>query len=1183
MPYHLETRGSQTCVVKDADGETMGCHPSADEAKRQLAALYANEPKTAAARVDSSGWPLYPPSSWFDLPDEMPDDVYCNIVTEGPDAGRVYGYVHHAGTNLLGAPGGAWTPPPSPSALHDAQLGQTETAEGHVIRTANVGGGVNHARLASGFRDAVKHYENTASQLMRVRYHQKETPSGPVIAYAGAMWPDVSERDVLMARASGLSGDWRWRPEYNGYDFCGSQLVTNPGLPLRMVASVDDPEHPILVGPGDCEGDECDICYTAAPEPPPVEQRLDEIEDAVLEFADLLGYEIQPGPQTAAICAPYERIDEIECAIEELVKVAAAGKTWALDFRQRMKDEKAPQSEMAKELAAFDASRNPHVEKHPSEQSDEEWWIQDEHGRFQGSRPRTAGGEYIKGEGGLFAGSLPGAKGNRDVNKMIEATGLHQPEGTNVITKQAFKAYQDPSIAKREACEAVNQHMTVDRETLDQEAFEVFGQAYQTQAISDATLPITGPGLGFPIEVSGLGMTVEEYGQLTDLGHQLYNDDRGEQRDAFVEAMTAMHNENPDDPWNSPVQFTAREYLDLARANGFDPDAERGITSNYINRWAMTSGDSDPYAVAIQSVAGEKYDLDVSATRDYYATGGGADAQFRDERLREVDSIVERQGPLINAYLDASYKATQERLASVTNPDGTVLLYRGVHYDERWPVEPGVTKVSTNPLSSWSTSQDKAADFAHGDTYGYVLHTNIPVSSIISTPATGAGCLDEHEVVIIGGGEIEVQMRPATSSAQAEANEEMTSQLAPLELPPIGTAAGKAQFEGLQQEMHLPAKAAVDVGDGMVRNIDDAINADWPKRTDDTDAGVRARSAAAAQVATGPATAAAWNEDDHPRAPAGGSDGGQFTSGGDGGGGEDGHKDDQQTPTTPAQLDAGLRNLDANGYPPGYKLRVDPNDPRVAQALEHAEEVKGILEDAPKNEDLYATTLPDGSIVWDPDRVELQNEMVDKYWAEHNLDNVPSDGEALITGGLPGAGKSTALEAPELNVDTNDYVTLNPDEFKTFMLNNGMAPDVAGLKPLEKAGLIHEESSQMAKLLAERAYASNKNVIWDLTMNSTGSVAKRLDQLDENGYRTRMVYVDVPLAVSKDRAMGRYLDKADTEMGGRYIPDAWIDSQALDGPLGSKNREAFENLKDRAESWQRWTNYTGDTVLLEQG
>ena len=49
MPYHIGEKGSYGCkgfpVVKDSDGTVMGCHASKEHAKKQLAALYINEPE----------------------------------------------------------------------------------------------------------------------------------------------------------------------------------------------------------------------------------------------------------------------------------------------------------------------------------------------------------------------------------------------------------------------------------------------------------------------------------------------------------------------------------------------------------------------------------------------------------------------------------------------------------------------------------------------------------------------------------------------------------------------------------------------------------------------------------------------------------------------------------------------------------------------------------------------------------------------------------------------------------------------------------------------------------------------------------------------------------------------------------------------------------------------------------
>ena len=56
MPYHIGDKGTHGCsgypVVKDSDGEVMGCHKTEADAKRQLAALYVNEPE-ASKSADS--------------------------------------------------------------------------------------------------------------------------------------------------------------------------------------------------------------------------------------------------------------------------------------------------------------------------------------------------------------------------------------------------------------------------------------------------------------------------------------------------------------------------------------------------------------------------------------------------------------------------------------------------------------------------------------------------------------------------------------------------------------------------------------------------------------------------------------------------------------------------------------------------------------------------------------------------------------------------------------------------------------------------------------------------------------------------------------------------------------------------------------------------------------------------
>lgn len=43
MPWHVEKRDDEWCVIKDSDGKSAGCHPTEEKAKAQLRALYASE------------------------------------------------------------------------------------------------------------------------------------------------------------------------------------------------------------------------------------------------------------------------------------------------------------------------------------------------------------------------------------------------------------------------------------------------------------------------------------------------------------------------------------------------------------------------------------------------------------------------------------------------------------------------------------------------------------------------------------------------------------------------------------------------------------------------------------------------------------------------------------------------------------------------------------------------------------------------------------------------------------------------------------------------------------------------------------------------------------------------------------------------------------------------------------
>lgn len=176
--------------------------------------------------------PINPPAEWFDHPGDIPTDKRITITPEG----RVYGYVSLWDTCHAGMPGCVKPPKGSPSNYGFAHQGETMTANGTLIATANIGGGAGHAPIDHGA--PADFYENTSTQLMRVRYGEDDKG----LWFSGALWPDVTELDVARIRASSISGDWRWMNSWRqtaaGYDFAGACFVNIPGFPMANAGDV---------------------------------------------------------------------------------------------------------------------------------------------------------------------------------------------------------------------------------------------------------------------------------------------------------------------------------------------------------------------------------------------------------------------------------------------------------------------------------------------------------------------------------------------------------------------------------------------------------------------------------------------------------------------------------------------------------------------------------------------------------------------------------------------------------------------------------------------------------------------------------------------------------------------------------------------------------------------------------
>jgi len=171
---------------------------------------------------------------------------------------------------------------------------------------------------------------------------------------------------------------------------------------------------------------------------------------------------------------------------------------------------------------------------------------------------------------------------------------------------------------------------------------------------------------------------------------------------------------------------------------------ERGLKNNtaeYVaadminRRWARSSGDN-AVSVGVQLAAKRKFGR---AKTSHLAAnlGEGKDGMQKAAQISKLKTT--------KAYVDVTYERTQATLKA--NKVESLIVYRGIDRDIGGigPGSKGV-KVSAQPLSSWSTNPHVAQIFG-----GKVMAAKVPRSRIFSTASTGAGCLGEAEVIVIGG------------------------------------------------------------------------------------------------------------------------------------------------------------------------------------------------------------------------------------------------------------------------------------------------------------------------------------------------------------------------------------------------------------------------------------------------
>jgi hypothetical protein len=144
-----------------------------------------------------------------------------------------------------------------------------------------------------------------------------------------------------------------------------------------------------------------------------------------------------------------------------------------------------------------------------------------------------------------------------------------------------------------------------------------------------------------------------------------------------------------------------------------------------VDQWANTSGDHSNRAVGQQEVVRQAFGLHEDTMSHMGAKPAATD---------HIDV----------AYLHAEYIRTQQFLKD--SKVEYVTVYRGQGGLPSGHTS-GELDVTMQPASSWSTSFKTSKTFASS----HMMAVRVPAARVLSTAATGRGCLNESEVLLIGG------------------------------------------------------------------------------------------------------------------------------------------------------------------------------------------------------------------------------------------------------------------------------------------------------------------------------------------------------------------------------------------------------------------------------------------------
>ena len=182
-----------------------------------------------------------------------------------------------------------------------------------------------------------------------------------------------------------------------------------------------------------------------------------------------------------------------------------------------------------------------------------------------------------------------------------------------------------------------------------------------------------------------------------------------------------------------------------------------------------------------------------------------------------------------------------------------------------------------------------------------------------------------------------------------------------------------------------------------------------------------------------------------------------------------------------------------------------------------------------------------------PERQALRRKIADDLYGNGAA---KKEGKVWLVLGVPASGKSTISDPL---VEREGAVLIDSDEAKKILpeFSNGLL-----------ASAVHEESSEIATNVMERAIINRDNIVWPLVGKTRSSIEEKIRKFKNAGYGVNLVYVDLPIEKAIERTKARFRET------GRLVSPHYLES------VGLKPRENYDKIKaeEGVDSYEAWDN-----------